>query len=136
METWHNRLQTALTVRRKDWADLVKVTGLKKPSVYAWKPNATKRSTMMDGENAAKVCKFLGINAMWLFHDEGPSGLEEVVLSDVAMEAAVILNRYPPDEQLEMLHFLRVEYNRRDHPAPLSEPPSAGSQQESVPGQR
>jgi hypothetical protein len=77
MATWHNRLDEALKKRGKTWPDLVTVTGLKKPSVYAWKPDATRRSTMMDGENAAVVCHYLHINAMWLFHNHGPSGIED-----------------------------------------------------------
>jgi hypothetical protein len=76
MTTWHDRLEQALKHREKTWADLfdymsVKPANLKKPSVYAWKPGATKRSTMMDASNAALVCKFLDISPMWLFHNEG-----------------------------------------------------------------
>lgn len=77
MTTWHERLQTALTARKKDWPDLVKPTGKTKPSVYAWKPNANDRSTTMNAENAALVCEFLKINVLWLFLGRGPSGLED-----------------------------------------------------------
>lgn len=89
METWHNRLQHALDVRGYDWPDLVRVTGLSKPSVYAWKPNATKRTTMMEGGNAAKVCTFLRINSRWLFDNALPSGLEDRVSpsSDTQIES-------------------------------------------------
>lgn len=102
METWHDRLQIALTAKGKDWPDLVTVTGLKKPSVYAWKPTATKRSTMMDGANVAKVCKFLGINPMWLFHNEGPSGLEDAVISDEALAIAKAYQRLPQEVRLDI----------------------------------
>lgn len=77
MTTWHDRLQTALTARKKDWADLIKPTGKTKPSVYAWKPTANARATTMNAENAALVCEFLRINVLWLFLGRGPSGLEE-----------------------------------------------------------
>lgn len=77
MTTWHNRLQTALDARKKDWSDLLQPTGKKKPSVYAWKPNANDRAVTMNAENAAAVCEFLKINVLWLFHDRGPSGLED-----------------------------------------------------------
>ena len=76
MATWHSRLQSALTVRGKSWADLVDVAGLTLPSVRAWYPLASKRTTMMNGDNAARVCAFLQINPLWLFDDVGPSGLE------------------------------------------------------------
>lgn len=76
MTTWHDRLNQALEARGKDWADLVAPTGRTKPSVYAWKPTANDRSSMMNGDNAALVCEFLKINPMWLFHGRGPSGLE------------------------------------------------------------
>lgn len=77
METWHKRLDFALKARGKGWADLVSVTGKKKPSVYAWKPDASKRTEMMNADNAAKVCEWLGINSKWLFENVGPSGLED-----------------------------------------------------------
>lgn len=77
METWHNRLDFALSARGKGWADLVSVTGKKKPSVYAWKPDASKRTEMMNADNAAKVCEWLGISSKWLFENVGPSGLED-----------------------------------------------------------
>lgn len=76
MTTWHDRLQQAITARDKRWDELVDVTGKSKPAVYGWKPGATKRSEMMNGDNAAKVCDFLQISAMWLFHGKGPSGLD------------------------------------------------------------
>lgn len=77
METWHNRLDFALAARGKKWPDLVSVTGKKKPSVYAWKPDASKRTEMMNADNAAKVCEWLEINSRWLFENVGPSGLED-----------------------------------------------------------
>jgi hypothetical protein len=89
METWHDRLQKAMTVRRKTWAALVEATGLKKPSVYAWKPNATKRTEMMDGLNSSVVCHFLQINCRWLFLNEGPSGLEPEFSSTVFSSGTV-----------------------------------------------
>lgn len=72
METWHDRLERALFARGLDWQDLVTATGKKKPSVYAWKPNANNRTKMIEGENAAKVCAFLRINSDWLFSGKGP----------------------------------------------------------------
>jgi hypothetical protein len=81
MDTWHKRLEMALTARNRGWIDLFaylnKETGISKPSVYAWKPDSEKRSTMMNGDNAALVCGWLAINPMWLFHNKGPSGLED-----------------------------------------------------------
>lgn len=79
METWHNRIQQALDARGYDWPDLVRATGLAKPSVYAWKPGATKRTKMIEGENAAAVCSFLRIRSDWLFSGRLPSGLEDVL---------------------------------------------------------
>lgn len=75
--TWHNRLESALIKRGKDWSDLVTATGLTRTSVYAWKPWSGKRSNMMNGDHAAVVCAFLAINPLWLFHNRGPSGLEK-----------------------------------------------------------
>jgi len=76
MSSWHDRLEYALQKRGKRWPDLVAVTGLSKPSVYAWRPGATKRTEMMNADNAAIVCAYLGINSTWLFESRGPSGLE------------------------------------------------------------
>jgi hypothetical protein len=76
METWHDRLDFALKKRGKKWAELVVVTELSKPSVYAWRPNAKKRTEMMNGDNAAVVCEWLQINSKWLFEGTGESGLD------------------------------------------------------------
>jgi hypothetical protein len=76
METWHDRLDFALKKRGKKWAELVQITGLSKPSVYAWRPNAKKRTEMMNGDNAAVVCAWLQISNKWLFEGVGESGLE------------------------------------------------------------
>lgn len=75
METWHNRLDYAMKMRGKKWPELVKATGLSKPSVYAWRPDAKKRTEMMNGDNAAVVCAWLEINSRWLFEGIEPSGL-------------------------------------------------------------
>lgn len=77
MTTWHDRLDMALTAREKGWPDLVAATKAEKPSVYAWRPTAKKRSTMMNGDNAALVCELLEISPVWLFHGRGQSGLEK-----------------------------------------------------------
>ena len=78
--TWHYRLDRALAVRGKEWSDLFDylspITHIRRPSVYAWKPGAEKRSTMINGDNAALVCKWLKINPIWLFYDQGKSGLD------------------------------------------------------------
>lgn len=76
METWHDRLDLAMKSRGKKWAELVKITGLSKPSVYAWRPDAKKRTEMMNGDNAAIVCEWLGISSKWLFEGVGDSGLD------------------------------------------------------------
>ena len=82
MTTWHDRLQEALNARQLDWPDLVAPTGRKKPSIYAWKPDANDRSTMMNGDNAALVCEFLKINPLWLFYGRGPSGRRTDITSE------------------------------------------------------
>ena len=84
MDTWHYRLDYAIRCRGKKWPELVEKTGLSKPSVYAWRPDAKKRSSMMDGDNSAIVCDWLGIKAMWLFHGIGESGLGEIAPSNDA----------------------------------------------------
>lgn len=66
-----------MSVRHVTFPDLVAATKLKKPSVYAWASDAKDPTKMMNGDNAAIVCQVLRINAMWLFHNEGPSGLED-----------------------------------------------------------
>lgn len=76
METWHDRLDLAMKSRGKKWAELVKITGLSKPSVYAWRPDAKKRTEMMNGDNAAIVCEWLRISSKWLFEGVGDSGLD------------------------------------------------------------
>lgn len=74
METWHKRLAQAVRDRGKTQADLARVTGKKPPSVNGWFTGETK---MMEADSSAKVCSYLRINALWLFHKMGPSGLEE-----------------------------------------------------------
>ena len=76
MASWHERLQTALTVRGKSWADLVTATGLTEQSVYAWRPNAPRRTVMMNGASSARVCTYLSIAPLWLFEGIEPSGLD------------------------------------------------------------
>lgn len=82
MTTWHYRLEQALSARHRTWKDLYaflnKKNGIAKTSVYAWKPDHEKRSTMINGDNAALVCGWLSISPMWLFYNEGQSGLEEI----------------------------------------------------------
>ncbi len=110
MKTWHNRLQEAMTARGKEWSDLfhylTTMTGIKKPSVYAWKVDIDKRSTMMNADNAALVCQWLHINPMWLFHNKGPSGLDQG--SDVVAKIADIVATLPPDSQARLLHYLEM----------------------------
>ena len=111
MTSWHNRLDFALTHRGKTWADLFdhmnhSPAKLKKPSVYAWKPNATKRSTMMDASNAAIVCKFLGITPMWLFHNEG-------TIDDQEHELLSLFRQLKPKEKSILLIGLKMSEAKR-----------------------
>lgn len=80
MKTWHTRLDEAIAARGKTWLELFEYLHreiqITKPSVYAWKPNSSKRTTMIDGENAALVCHWLDISPLWLFYGKGESGLE------------------------------------------------------------
>lgn len=76
MASWHERLQTALGVRGKSWIDLVAATGLTEQSVYAWRPDASRRTVMMNGASSARVCTYLAIFPLWLFEGIEPSGLE------------------------------------------------------------
>ena len=76
MASWNERLQDALTVRGKSWADLVTATGLTEQSVSAWRPDAPRRTLMMNGASAARVCAYLAISPIWLFEGAEPSGLE------------------------------------------------------------
>lgn len=89
METWNKRLEQAMDARGKNQADLVKVTKKAAPSVSGWITGSTK---MMDGENVAIVCAYLGINPMWLFFGAGESGLE------VKPMAAQELAKYLPKD--------------------------------------
>jgi len=72
MDTWNKRLKYAMDERGASQADLARVTRKKAPSVSAWISGDTK---MMDGENVAIVCAYLGINPLWLFFNKGESGL-------------------------------------------------------------
>lgn len=108
MNTWHDRLELALQARNRGWDELVSATKLKKPSVYAWKPNATKRSTMMNGDNAARVCEFLRISPLWLFYEEGPSGLGEPVLRYPSLTSGSGNNHRVTDSGTEEATVLRA----------------------------
>lgn len=81
MATWHDRLQTALDARGVEWLEfynyLHKRTSITKQSVYAWKPEAERRSTMMNADNSVVACEWLKISPLWLFFGEGSSGLEK-----------------------------------------------------------
>jgi transcriptional regulator with XRE-family HTH domain len=81
METWHKRLATALTARGKTQADLVRATGKKPPSVNGWLTGETK---MMEADSSARVCAYLRINALWLFHKIGASGLDDEPTSAIS----------------------------------------------------
>jgi transcriptional regulator with XRE-family HTH domain len=81
METWNKRLAQALSVRGKTQADLVRLTGKKPSSVNGWFTGETK---MMEADSSARVCAYLKINALWLFHKMGPSGLEDEVTNNVS----------------------------------------------------
>lgn len=87
--TWHERLALALEKRGKDYPDLYAYlnakTGITKQSLYAWKADASRRSGMMNGDNAAHVCEYLGIRALWLFDAEGVSGLESAPSQSMAV---------------------------------------------------
>lgn len=106
-ETWHKRLEAALLARKLDYKDLVGVTGLSKPSVYAWKVDANKRSTMMDGDNAALVCDFLRISPMWLFHGKGVSGLEDGDTADPGENVRTLSPR-PREEIDELMGYVEL----------------------------
>ena len=111
MKTWHDRLEAALQARNRGWDELVSATKLKKPSVYAWKPNATKRSTMMNGDNAARVCAFLRISPLWLFYDEGPSGLGEQVVRYPSLTSEPRARYLTTDSDIDeatIIHAFRV----------------------------
>jgi hypothetical protein len=115
MNSWHYRLDAAIRARGATWDDLVRATGKKKPSVYAWKPEATKRSEMMDGENAARVCAFLRISPTWLFHNEGPSGLTEPLAKYVTGTAPIPLKvaEANPNEELLLSAYRRANPTAR-----------------------
>jgi transcriptional regulator with XRE-family HTH domain len=83
METWHKRLAQALAYRGKTQADLSRITGKKRPSVNGWLTGETK---MMEADNAAKVCASLQVNALWLFHKMGPSGMEDADMTNTVSE--------------------------------------------------
>lgn len=103
MKSWHERLKYALQKRGKTYGDLAEATGLRLTSVYAWNPNATKRTRMMNGDNAAIVCNYLQISPLWLFTGRKPSGLFSNIdetFTPTVDEITIIqaLRSLPPDE--------------------------------------
>lgn len=113
-KTWHFRLNEALEVRKHDWQDLfnylASVKKITKPSVYAWKPEYGKQSHMMDGDNAAYVCSWLRINPMWLFHNTGPSGLEE---AGTAKRIAKLVSDMTEEERKTLEVYLMIDAQRK-----------------------
>lgn len=80
MNTWNERLNAALAIRKKaGWAvsnaELARKAGVSRPTVGDWLHGHTK---MMDGDNSAIICDYLQISPVWLFHGKGKSGLEEI----------------------------------------------------------
>ena len=109
MTTWHTRLQQALTAREKTWQELfdylAPINKIRKPSVYAWKVDATKRSNMIDGDNLALVCAWLNINPILMMHGQGNSGLEDSEISTLfSMYAGLSSSKQTAVK--EMIHTL------------------------------
>lgn len=126
MKTWHNRLQEALTARGKDWPELFAylnaATGIKKPSVYAWKPDAERQSTILNGDNAALVCAWLQISPMWLFFEKGYSGLEQ---DDDLADLVSKYVRLTPSRKTtvkEVLHSLAATQEAEEDATQLRQP--------------
>ena len=114
MASWHERLQDALTVRGKSWGDLVDATRLSEQSVYAWRPDATRRTVMMNAASAARVCSSLAISPLWLFEGVEPSGLDigkaidGSTIKATASEIALItsMRALPASDALAITHIV------------------------------
>lgn len=78
MTKWNDRLEEAMYVRGRKWAELPAVTGRSKPAVYAWRRDAKNRTRTLDARIGAKICAWLDIKPRWLFDGKGPSGLEDM----------------------------------------------------------
>ena len=125
MKTWHYRLQEAMTARGKDWQDLFAhlnaTTDIKKPSVYAWKVTAEKQSTMINGDNAAVVCEWLGINPMWLFFGKGQSGLDGDQSETILLES---FRKLPKEDRARIVYTVTSDaayYEMKSKQLPESE---------------
>ena len=116
MASWHERLQDALTVRGKSWGDLVDATRLSEQSVYAWRPDATRRTVMMNAASAARVCTYLAISPLWLFEGVEPSGLEvgQTILAGPLRASAdeidliVRFRSLPPDDARALARIVKT----------------------------
>lgn len=99
MTTWHDRLASALKARGLGYSDLVRATGLSRPSVYAWAPNATKRTKDLKGTNLSKVCALLGVTPAWLLNGVGRDPVAHQ-RGDKDHDTARIENDLPPSSNI------------------------------------
>ena len=88
MDTWNQRLESALTHRNVRPAHLAKAIGLSRASISAWLSGATRD---IKGEDAAKVCDFLKIQLDWLLFGKGPRDRDSS-----ASAAPYMVNEAPP----------------------------------------
>lgn len=68
MSTLSERLLFAMQKKNIKQADLVRATGVSRPSVHAWVSGATKN---LKGENLVKIASYLGVSTDWLAYGVG-----------------------------------------------------------------
>ena len=98
---------------------LGELIGISKSAVSMWETTNEKKYTRPTLENLQTFSKITGAPLTWLLDDEATISTDwkqpaEVFqfpgseVSSAAMEAAAIIDRLPTEDQLEILHYLRV----------------------------
>ena len=89
MENWNERLNYAMSLRKKSAADLVRATTLSAAGIKKWMDGQVKKPSY---EDIAKVCDYLNISPDWLMEGRGDINEEKdsgtIVIDRVNLRAS------------------------------------------------
>lgn len=94
MNTWNQRLVSAMTLRGISNADLAKRAGVSAPTVTDWTSGEIKK---ISAENAIKIAYGLNISILWLITGKGPMG------GDDPQSAPDIFPREPSEDDFALI---------------------------------
>lgn len=106
---------------------LGELIGISKSAVSMWETTNEKKYTRPTFENLQALSKITGAPLNWLLDDDATISTDwkrpaEVfqfpgtTIGSAALEAAAIIDRLPKEDQLEILHYLRVHARTKGLP--------------------